>query len=268
MWFRNNDLEKKNTIILLMITVFFITSCSHAIEPEKKNNPPPTDIDDAYLKRHSDSLMRAKQLQIEEDEQKRWFFFSDGYFHHLVQWETGRRFPFRDGKPLCHYDKNDKGSFTCVGVAYTANKEWYSKLLGRTKPTVRVLNKLFREEYARRSLSDWYWSNYVELFYRECGGKAAFYIGDLAITSGPRNAIEIFQRSHGLKQDGLWGAKSRAACQSGTFNSRAFLLEEKLRYIRLSKRPNQKKFLKGWLKRTNSKKTFYPTTTRELFKFI
>jgi len=210
------------------------------------------EVDQIFKEKFSKPDYQPKVQHTTKETKLRWRFLQ-GPFKHLARWETGRQFPFRDTKPLCHNDPHDPGGFTCVGVSYTHNKRWYDQVLGYHPPTVKKLNEIFKTKFGQRKISDWYFAHYTGLFYMNCSFKAAFYMGDSAVTSGGVRAIKLLQRSHGLTQDGIFGPRTKKACSEGGFRGKDYIEAEKARYRSLRQ---FKRYGKGWLRRVDSKENW------------
>ena len=263
--------------------------------------------------RHKESIQRAKKSQADRESKLRWLFFKD-FFPFMMRWEYGdpnalqkvlKKFPppnsfgnyndvwsgkrktemgFDFGKlkkkeKICHWDKNDPGGFTTLGVAYKRNEKWYMDIFESTghKCTKATKEKLvcdgknqlknpnicpiitayFSEQSGRRVLSDWYWTHYGKRFFMNCSFTAAFFMSDSAVTSGPGNAIRIFQRSHGLKDDGIMGKLTKMACKK--FMPKSYAQAEIKRYEAVNANFCRKKlkscdrFIGGWKNRVNDK---------------
>lgn len=144
----------------------------------------------------------------------------------------------------------DKGGPTVCGVTYSTYTLW-CKSAGRGKPTV--------EQMVTMSLEDWL-GVYKSLFWDKIRGDG---IGDQGVadmlvdwcwTSGVPWPVRRLQGILHVKQDGIVGPKTlyELNCWNGD------LLVEEMRkeridyYEGIAKRdPNQKRFLKGWINRTN-----------------
>jgi lysozyme family protein len=77
---------------------------------------------------------------------------------------------------------------------------------------------------------------------------------DMAVNSGPHQATLLLQRALDVKDDGRIGAVTRAAIASADAHKLIdeFTAQKTIFYRLISKKPNQAKFLKGWLNRTAS----------------
>jgi lysozyme family protein len=85
-------------------------------------------------------------------------------------------------------------------------------------------------------------------------GKLDFATFDTAVNMGPNRAIKILQRATGCDADGVFGAKTQAACDSCDLGEAMINycdVRESL-YRSFATRPGQAKFLKGWLNRLNA----------------
>lgn len=80
---------------------------------------------------------------------------------------------------------------------------------------------------------------------------------DMSINAGPERAIKLLQQQSGAKQDGIIGPETIK--KSGVINNNTYVNARKQYYESLAKRrPDNKKFLKGWLRRAESFKTEEP----------
>lgn len=73
---------------------------------------------------------------------------------------------------------------------------------------------------------------------------------DTGVNMGVRMAIKLLQRASGLKDDGMWGKDTLEASKHVTLER--YAQERNLQYNDIVKqRPQNSKFLKGWLNRVN-----------------
>jgi len=85
----------------------------------------------------------------------------------------------------------------------------------------------------------------------------AAHVFDTAVNMGTRRAIRFAQRAVGAKPDGAFGPKTRAAVQAACAHRgeaeviNDFQSYRAVFYAQLAARkPSQKKFLRGWMRRT------------------
>ena len=153
----------------------------------------------------------------------------------------------------CWVTKGDPGSLTCVGVALARNPQFYSKLLTQNFQQCKQAGLLLPDRshpFGKRKdfcymLRMFYWENYAKTF-KNCSWSALINLMDSSVLAGPSTTIKIFQKSQGIKADGLWGPQSETACQKGLFNKQAFL-EARIAHFKRLKHCDR--FCEGWIKR-------------------
>ena len=163
--------------------------------------------------------------------------------------------PFKP--PCCHEDKKDSGGFTCIGIAIRSNADIMSKIItnsyqkcsSQAVPTLKGPQK-YRvgcksHHPAKKEIKSVYYERYYKKF-EKCPFKVALQLTDSQILSG--QGVRLFQRSHGLVEDGIWGPKSQKAC-SCCPDMKAFNAERKKRFLKLK---NCKYHCKGWFKRLDN----------------
>lgn len=87
---------------------------------------------------------------------------------------------------------------------------------------------------------------------------------DFCVTSGPKNAMKILQRAVGTPDDGIWGPKTNAAAQEACSTMPKLLAatrlftEKRIAYYQaiVTNKPNQAKFLNGWINRAIRSQNF------------
>lgn len=161
--------------------------------------------------------------------------------------------------------------FNCLGVTSKANPNFYIKALNRifhmchyyidkknkdltkTKDENIGTNTKWCEYYnLRDALGDYYKEKYYKTF-SKCPFSVAMNLTDSAVLSGPRTAVHLFQKVHGLKVDGIFGRQSIEICRS-KFRKSDFL---KARLARLRGLKLYKKYGKTWERRVEEiKKQF------------
>ena len=149
-------------------------------------------------------------------------------------------------KKICHYDPNDRGGFTCIGIAVASNPGFYAKVLNEQSKSCKLnynsdlvckkgytLDRLFRE---------FYYEKYYKP-YKKCSKKVALMLTDSAILEGHNAATRNFQKAYGLKADGVFGRKSIKKCKKN-LNTAKF---SKVRVKRFKKLKTYKHHGKGWM---------------------
>ena len=175
-----------------------------------------------------------------EDSKNKWLFTTKIY--PLI-----RKAECNKCKKLCHYDKNDRGGLTCVGVSFTHNPRWFVKNLNKFHSSCAP-HAGGKGIYCKRSLLEieakkLYYKKYAKKF-TKCSNQAFMLIVDSAILEGQRNAIKHIQRSGNLKVDGIFGKNTLKACRN--FDAIAFTESRIKRFKRLKQCPI---YCKGWIKR-------------------
>lgn len=157
-----------------------------------------------------------------------------------------------DCKDVCWYHRGDAGGLTCIGIASSRNPAFYQEVLNSAFKNCRNKGVLVlpgeKESFGAKKdfcwhLRTYYWEHYVNP-YSKCPFEAMIHLSDTAILQGPREANKIFQRSLGLKPDGVFGPKSLTACKN--FNKKAFIKERTQAIMRYK---DFDRFGQGWLNR-------------------
>ncbi|MBD5188687.1 peptidoglycan domain protein [bacterium] len=179
---------------------------------------------------------------------------------HILKWEVG----LRDGEDKLgarelygrvsvrgfHKVAGDRGGATMCGVTIGTFTDWRRRK-GGGKPTEEDLKKLGFDEWL---------SIMKELFWDPCKGDSienasvAMMLVDWRWVNGTQ-AVRDAQSVLSCVADGIVGPKTLAALNehpaSGVFARLKAARERSYRRI-VERRPDQKKFLKGWLNRTGS----------------
>ena len=181
-----------------------------------------------------------------------------------MQWEEGikpskyNQMPWCDYFALCkqkglHIIPDDQGGPTVCGVTLGTYKD-YKKRKGENVPTSEDLVQIGAVEWL---------DLFKIMFWDKCYGDkilsqaVADFIVDWTWTSGVY-AIKRVQKVVGAYQDGIIGPKTLSAVNAfavddwKTFLNR--LRDERIDYYKaiVKRKPSQKKFLNGWINRTNA----------------
>ena len=142
--------------------------------------------------------------------------------------------------------KNDRGGATCKGVTLATFRSVYGQ--------EKNVNDL-------KYMTDAQWMHiFKKLFWDKCKAddiqdqSVANILVDWAWNSGAVNPIKALQRCVGVTADGIVGQRTLAAVNSKSPLSLFGALKQKrIEFYNniVAKDPTQKKFLKGWLNRTN-----------------
>lgn len=153
----------------------------------------------------------------------------------VLQWEGG----FVDD-PADHGGRTMKGVTQSVYDAYLAGKGQAHKDV-KNIPEAEVA-EIYRNGYWLKAHCD------------KLASELAFCHFDTAVNMGTNRAIKILQRATGCSDDGVFGEQTLAAC-AAIDEKKAFTEYCKVRetlYRSFAQRPNQQKFLKGWMNRLTS----------------
>ena len=136
-------------------------------------------------------------------------------------------------KKICHFEKNDRGGFTCIGISIKSNSEFYSKVLNdqyvncKTNYNSDLVCK--KGHTLDRHFREFYYEKYYKP-YKSCNAKVAVVLTDSAILEGHKAAALNFQRAYRLKADGVFGSKSRKVCKKNLKISK--LIKERKRDLK------------------------------------
>lgn len=150
-------------------------------------------------------------------------------FSHILKWEGGDKL---------HNVSGDTGGWTKYGIAYNFNKDHFSSL--------DEFKAMGFDTAAEITHQNYYKPLYIDLVQKE--SQAMFF--DMAFNMGVKTAVKLAQRALGITDDGVIGnvTKSKLA-----FLCKKRLYDERVKYYHsiVANKPIQKKFLKGWLNRSN-----------------
>ena len=247
------------SIIILLILIIPIECHVHV---GKKKEPIVSD----YHKAHDLNKTHKKKILIHHPPKESFINkakWGGAGFNYTLQRECG------DCKELCSSVKHDKGGETCGGFSYRDNSDLFAKIInsefqrcrhrgiyspaGNTDPfgLVKDTCYLMREAY---------WERYIR-FFEDCSWEAICMLGDISILQGPTTAIKLFQRSAGIKEDGIFGDQSKRHCIKGSFDIES-LHDTRLAAIKTYKDFNY--FKNGWLSRLEKTYKFCKNKTTYL----
>lgn len=154
-----------------------------------------------------------------------WDYFKSKLWKPLMKVEGGAKL---------HNVSGDSGGWTIYGVSYNNNKDYFNSLDDF---------KTMSEYDAQLIAFSKYYINAGTQYFNEDAKDVYF---DIAFNMGVGRAIKMAQKIVGIKQDGIIGAISKVRFLEISENE---LTNERVKFyyslVRL------KKFLKGWLNRTN-----------------
>lgn len=155
--------------------------------------------------------------------------FKNTFFPVLMKWEGGEKL---------HKVSNDPGGWTKYGVAWNLQKKYFKNF----------------NEFLNMSLEDvelWAFVNfYLKIKADKVPHEVKLYYIDMAYNMGAKQAIKLFQRCAGVKSDGLFGVITLA--HSHKVTKKCLKYRRDRFYNRLATfKPHLKKFLRGWLNRSN-----------------
>ncbi len=155
--------------------------------------------------------------------------FKRDIFKHTLIWEGGAKL---------HKLKGDSGGWTIYGIAFNYNKEYF-KDLADFKDTVY-------DEAAAIAFCKYYLPANVNLVQP----LAQIMYFDMAYNLGTRRTIKMMQKLIGVVPDGIIGRKTKEKMYLVSLEKLTEV--RKRRYYRLAENNARlKRFLKGWLNRTN-----------------
>ena len=153
-------------------------------------------------------------------------------------------------------DKHDRGGETYSGIARNFHPKWggfaivdhykkktksrreLNKLLGKDKELTRLKMEFYKTKF---------W-NPIDKYPFEMDVK--IYLFDVAVNSGHSRAYKLLQKALGVKADGVIGLQTlNAYAYKGTSFIAELKKERDAFYYKIAK-GTQKKYLKGWLKRS------------------
>lgn len=153
-------------------------------------------------------------------------------------------------------DPDDRGGETYAGVARRYHAKWggwaivdYYKKQTRTQ---RELNQALSEDMEMIRLKQEF---YKEKFWDPIdkypfSQDVKIYLFDYAVNSGHKNAYKALQRALGVKADGVIGKKTLEAYAKAGVSLVAKLKSERDAFYFKIAKGSQKKYLNGWLKRS------------------
>lgn len=147
-----------------------------------------------------------------------------------LKWEGGSKL---------HNVEGDSGGWTKYGIAYNYNKKHFKSLEEFKKMTYEKASEITYENY--------YKPLNLELISSE---KAKEQLFDIAFNAGIKRAIILAQRALGIKDDGIIGKQTKESLKILDNNK---LYKERVKFYNaiVANKPSQRKFLKGWLNRSN-----------------
>lgn len=178
---------------------------------------------------------------------------------HLLRWEcsvfpadgeTVKSLYERAAKKGVTHIKNDLGGATLCGITLRTYTDW-CRLKGYPKPTETRLAAMDFDTW-KRILNDLFWTRCKASEIRN--GSIALMLVDWCWVNGPQ-AIRDAQTALGCVADGIVGPKTLAALNdsdsAGVFTRLKAARERSYRRI-VERRESQRRFLTGWLNRTDS----------------
>jgi lysozyme family protein len=147
------------------------------------------------------------------------------------------------------WDKNDAGGETNHGVTRVAWGEYLGRAImdGEMKAlTVDQVKPFYKKQYWDRCRCD------------DLPAGVDYAVFDFAVNAGTGQAAKFLQRAAGTKDDGAIGPGTLAAVSNHQPNEiLERFSEQKEAFYRgiVSRRPDQEKFLKGWLARVEAVET-------------
>lgn len=169
-----------------------------------------------------------KYLKIIAKDNSEFSLFKNKIFPVTMAWEGGGRL---------HNVPGDTGGWTIWGISWNNWKHIFTNF-SDFKDTLR-------DEAAIISFVEFYLKGKVSKVPYDC---KLFYF-DILYNMGPDRGIKIMQKCLGVTQDGIIGPKTEALMMK--LKERDLKVHRDAFYINLAKSSSYKKFLKGWLNRSN-----------------
>jgi lysozyme family protein len=150
-------------------------------------------------------------------------------FQHTLKWEGGEKL---------HNVAGDAGGWTKYGIAYNYNKKHFKDLEDFKSMKYDKACEIAFENYCKPLP--------LELIPEDCQA----LVFDIAFNSGIKKAIQLVQRALNLVDDGVCGPKTKAALKN---LDKGELADERDKFYNaiVASNQTQKKFLKGWLNRSD-----------------
>jgi len=156
-------------------------------------------------------------------------YFKKEIFRHTLKWEGGGKL---------HNVRGDSGGWTIWGVAYNYNKGLFSNLADFKDTTYNEASAIAFVKY--------YLAARANLVPRD--SRLMYF--DIAYNMGVRRGIKIMQHCIGVNDDGVIGAITES--RMGHLTEECLYNERTKFYHALArKKVRFRRFLKGWLNRTN-----------------
>lgn len=185
----------------------------------------------------AEKIEPIKKVTMEEPKKQTEFeYFKESILPHTLVWE-GVRDISKGGK--LHKVKNDSGGWTLWGIAYNKNRRLFKNLADFKDTTYDEASKIAFDKY--------YMAIRADLVPEQ--SKLTYF--DIAYNMGNSRAIKYAQKCIGTTSDGKIGNITRRLLP----NLKEYCLYKRRKsfYYYLARRNSKmKKFLKGWLRRTES----------------
>jgi len=150
-------------------------------------------------------------------------------YKHVLKWEGGDKL---------HNVSGDTGGWTKYGIAYNFNKQHFKSL-------DEFKNMTF-DKAAEITYNNYYLPLSLDRVKKE--SQAMFF--DMAFNMGVKRAVILAQRALGIDDDGILGKESKSKLPN---LSKQELYNQRVKYYNsiVTNNPTQKKFLNGWLNRSD-----------------
>lgn len=143
-------------------------------------------------------------------------------------------------------DNNNFYNGINMGTKYGITPNAYYKFFKKT-PTKEIMENL-----SLREAKEFYYSNYwKDSKTEELPLELRLIHFDTAVNHGVNKAIKILQSTIGVKPDGIFGPKTKAAIIAGYYDVYKYASYRIIDYIYIILRnPSKLKYVKGWIRKT------------------
>ncbi|MBS9773804.1 MAG: hypothetical protein KGV59_01425 [Tenacibaculum sp.] len=158
-------------------------------------------------------------------------FFKEKVFPVLMRWEGGGKM---------HNVSGDLGGWTIWGIAWNLHAKKFDY-------DFEFFKHLTEDEACLFAFTNYYINSKANLVPYKC---RLFYV-DMAYNMGVKQAVKIIQSCIGVRVDGIFGRETISHIHKAELYCLKQLRDERYRYL-TTVRPINKKFLRGWLNRSNN----------------
>ena len=242
------------SLILIGIIVFCLKPVDESVlEPKVKE----------FIENHTHqkdyNISNWKPKPKSDFEKNKALFYSTA-FEWIKEAECGSIKP-----PCCHFNPKDPGHFTCLGISLKHNQDLISEIITSSFNDFTAVSVVttgeakWRYTFTSVPAVKLIQERYYEVYYKKfmnCPFNVTLQLMDSEILSG--RAVKLFQKSQGIKADGIWGKQTETTCKNNP-DMEAF---KQTRIKRLKSLGICKYFCNGWFKRLDNLEEFINANTR------